>query len=797
MLASAAVVVTAGVASASIALGVGAPHAPTGLHADSTDPDGGPDDADGSDSLDIGGFDIGGEGGFDSATDAGFDIGGEAGPTDTMMVPDIGFPDGPGSDAMIPDGMIPDGGMPPTISIMEPSISIIGPQGTTSVGTATIYTMNTGTLGTAAIFSADTSMQLVDCAATMCSYGGQSVMPPYPLQIECVPDVMATFGTLYITEESSGTFTMASVSCSSTASGPALAVNPDQLPFGDVDVGQNATEQIYISNTGGGTLSNIEIDFGASANAVHWRASMCTPTTGGPCSVGAGSGFPVDITFEPTSHGIKDVTLTVTSNGGTDNVALMGTGIGGVMSVKTPPGPMHILDFGTIPRNQEFSRDIEIENTGNGLYTAATTTPAVPYTIAPGPFPVLGGTTAAIRVDCESPTATATNNPQSIVITSDAYQGNSATVQLRCKVADTLLQITPTMFDFGEVRVGTQPQPTLDITLTNPITSATAVQITKFALRLNKPGLQLTAPATPFSIAPGSLQNATLQLSTAADTELEGEFLELTVDGVDLAFPVTGRVVTPHSRVVPNRLDLGTACVGTEISGNVMLINDGTATLNVDPPVMDQSFVASAMGVPGTLAPTKSITAMVSPMMTASGPVEGTLSWHDDVPNDHVIPVVLDYVSSGTALSPRGLDFGVVEVDQPTGAQHIKLQNCDLTPTRIKIESLKTKEGTLGAWIIDPRVGYTKDLIAKEQQAITVTFEPPARGRYEADLTVTTASGKQVVHLVGDATGRDFDNTSFYACACSGPGAPSRGWPVLLAVVLVIFRRRRVSSSAR
>jgi MYXO-CTERM domain-containing protein len=80
---------------------------------------------------------------------------------------------------------------------------------------------------------------------------------------------------------------------------------------------------------------------------------------------------------------------------------------------------------------------------------------------------------------------------------------------------------------------------------------------------------------------------------------------------------------------------------------------------------------------------------------------------------------------------------------------------------------------------------------------VSVTFDPPARGRYEADLTVLTDQGKQIIHLVGDATGRDFDTTSFYACACNGPGAPSRGWPIALAVVAVIARRRRGSSSSR
>jgi hypothetical protein len=402
----------------------------------------------------------------------------------------------------------------------------------------------------------------------------------------------------------------------------------------------------------------------------------------------------------------------------------------------------------------------------------------------------------SIAVTCESPTATATDNPQTITISSDAYQGSPATVQVRCKIADTLLQITPTTFDFGEVRVGT-PEPSIEITLTNPPTSATTAQVTEFRLRNNEPGLSLITPPVPISIAAGTSANATLHLSTAADADLAGEYLELTVDGSDLMFAVSGKVVTPHSRVVPpNMLDLGTACVGTEVTGNVMLINDGTATLSVQPPVMDQSFVASAPGTPAMLAAGTSLTATVTPVLSAMGPVSGTLTWRDDVPSEHGVGVVLDYVASGTALSPRGLDFGVVPVEMPGDPQGIKLQNCDLAPTTIKIESLKTKQGTLGAWILSPRVGFTKELSAKEQQAITVSFMPPARGRYEADLTVQTVGGKQIVHLVGDATGRDFDNTSFYACACNGPGAPSRGWPIVLAIVIVIVRRRG-SSSAR
>jgi hypothetical protein len=767
LLAAAVVISSAGVASASLDLVVSGP-GPRGP-AGAAGSDGGITI---DDTIVVAGSDAPMEGGFDAIV-AGSDAPMEGG---IDALPDAG------SDAPTA-----------TIDIVETTIAISGPQGSTAMATANVITPDFGQLGSASIASSDPSFKLSYCGLSTCAWPPQPL--PYALTVECVPGSGQTTATLTVFEASGSSTDFATVTCTSTSSGPVLDVMPASLNFQTLPVGQTASQMIQISNTGFGLLDNVVIDFGATPNASQWQASACTAAS--PCQLSGGASTFVSITFAPTTHGVKDVTLTVTSNGGTDTVSLFGTGTGGVMSVKTPPGPSYVLDIGTIPRGQAFSRDIVLENLGNAPYTATTTPANAPYTIAAGSFPVAAGATTPITVTCQSATATPTDNPQTITISSDAYQGSPASVDVRCKIADTTLQIMPTMFDFGEVRVGT-PEPSIDITLTNPATSAAAAQITAFDLRKHTAGLTLTKPAVPFSVAVGATQLATLKLSTTADTDLAGEYLDITVDGTQLQFPVSGKVVTPHSRVVPaNQLDLGTACVGTDVTGNVMLINDGTATLSVQAPEMDQSFLAAAPGAPGTLAAGKSLTAMVTPSSAAMGSITGNLTWRDDVPSEHQIGVLLDYVSSGTALSPRGLDFGVVPVGFDVGPQHIKLQNCDLAPTKIKIVSLKTKSGTLGAWIVEPRVGYEKQLAAKEEQAVTVTFDPPARGHYEADLTVQTAQGKQVVHLVGDASGRDFDNTSFYACACNGPGAPTGGVPIVAAVIIVIGRRRRGSSSAR
>jgi len=201
---------------------------------------------------------------------------------------------------------------------------------------------------------------------------------------------------------------------------------------------------------------------------------------------------------------------------------------------------------------------------------------------------------------------------------------------------------------------------------------------------------------------------------------------------------------------------------------------------------------------PSSLAPGANAVTTVSPAMSASGLVTGTLEWKDDVPSDYHVPVTLEYVVSGTAISPASLDFGSLEVGSPPSSQQITVQNCDALPAQVKVRSLRATNGPIGAWKISPDVGNMAQLGAKGTESVLVRFEPPGRARYEAELQLDTPSGITTIRLIGEGTGRDLDDTSVYACSCSGTGTGG-GWPIALALVLVIRpgRRRRGSSSPR
>ncbi|HSN26266.1 MAG TPA: choice-of-anchor D domain-containing protein, partial [Kofleriaceae bacterium] len=367
-------------------------------------------------------------------------------------------------------------------------------------------------------------------------------------------------------------------------------------------------------------------------------------------------------------------------------------------------------------------------------------------------------------------------------------------ITAHCAIADTLVQVMPMMLDFGEHRVG-MPETTLDVTVTNAGTAP--AQIHHITLASQKMDLSLVPADTTTSLAAGQTATVTLHLATAAETDLAGETLDVDVDGAMLHIPVTGKVVTAASRVAPAQLDLGQACVGTQVSGSVSLINTGTATLQLaSAPMIDQNFVAAFVmptSYPSTLSPGASAVTTISPAMSATGTVTGTLEWKDDVPSDYFIPVTLDYVASGTAISPAALDFGTLPVDSPGSTQMITVQNCDPVPGSVKIRSLRGIEGPIGAWSLSPDIGAAAQLGAKGSETVTVHFQPPGRGRYQAELTLDTPSGLQKVRLIGEATGKDLDDTSVYACSCSG-GSPGAGWPIAFALIAIVRRRRGASS---
>jgi MYXO-CTERM domain-containing protein len=463
---------------------------------------------------------------------------------------------------------------------------------------------------------------------------------------------------------------------------------------------------------------------------------------------------------------------------------------GPILSVTRPTS--FELDFGTIALGQLASRDVSIHNPGTAPLQVTLGAPGGPFT-APAEASIAPGATATFAVTCRSMTPLARVD-EALTLTSNAQQSNTAAIDLHCAVADTRLEVTPGALDLVEVRRGAPPT-MLAIVLENP--GPDPMLLDHVRLAGAPPALRL-APETAEDqpLLAGEAFPLALTLTPAEERDLDGAKLSISVDGVALELPISGKVVTPAARVSPAALDLGTACIGTEVTGVVRLINSGTATLMMQQPELDRSFRAlldHPGDYPAALAPGTTATVGVTPETTMIGSIDGTLTWDVDAPaGPFSVPVTLRYIDAGTAISPRSAIFGSVEVAQTSPRQTITLENCNPQPIRLAIEGVTASAGDVDAWDVSPREDE-RTLGPRDKLQISAAFRPRRAGRHVAYIRVAIDGAPGEIELSGDALGGLPEPTSFYACSCSGGGAgsPAPGAPIAAAVLLVLRRRRR------
>ncbi len=699
-------------------------------------------------------------------------------------------------DAPPPPTDAPGGGS--GISVDPSTLAIVGTPGSSAMATA----MVTGVGGVQDL----TAVELVDpnlpprfkfvqpsCATQSCAFPALSILLPTALELACLPGSVKAFAMVTVR---SGAFSdTAQVTCSATASGPAFEV-PGMFGPLSTQVGSTVAAPLTITNSGSDPIE-ISLVFDPASD---WNATMCVAPN--RCLIQVGSNLTVPVALTPTAHGPRDSMLAVSSfpDVGTKSVTLVGTGFGGVLEVLAPAAPFQ-HNFGTIAKNQLSSFAVTMTNPGNDGITVTPSDPGAPYvvdTAGIGLNPNNGGI-GTFTISCKSATA---GGPFDATITLGAtpntYARNTSKIDVRCAIADTTVQVTPTPLDFQELRKD-GPAGVIEVTLTNPPGGATAI-IKSLRLR-NEPAALSLAPTSstlPATLAPGATLTTRLELATTEDLVLTDVLLEVLVnEGTDatLELPITGKVGTPSARVIPDNLALGTVCVGTPVTGIVTLTNNGTATLHVMRPTMDSASFTPLLQNPTEyppggfeLSPNGDAVVGIMAVTSAAGPIRATLEWPVDLPaSPFRIPVTLDYIASGTAVSPERLEFGGIAVAAMTATQTVTLENCGATPVLVSVQGVDADEGSASAWLIEPRT--QRSLLPDETMKITAAFAPSKPGHHEANLEIDVDGEPRIVRLIGDAVGEQLEQTSFYACGCSGSGAPGAGWPILFALALVLRRR--------
>jgi hypothetical protein len=314
------------------------------------------------------------------------------------------------------------------------------------------------------------------------------------------------------------------------------ALQGASVSFGQVSVGSNGTATATLTATKTVTVS-------AVSAAAPFAAGTPSPTL--PVTLTAGQTLTVPVTFSPTSWGADTGDLALTTDSGTIDVGMNGTG--------TQPGlaaTPSSVDWGTMAVGSSEVLTVGVTNTGTSTETFSTVTgPNSPFS-ATG-LPNVGDTLAAGVSDTITVTYTPTaveSDSSSIVLTSD--QG-TVTIPLTgtAIVSDPQVTITPTTLSYGNVPVGSSATQTFTVANTGNINltvTKAAPPTAPFSPVNPIPEGQQLAPTESFTVtmtfAPTAVANYSSTYEITTDTGQGAMNVTLTGSGV----PATGgTAITP------------------------------------------------------------------------------------------------------------------------------------------------------------------------------------------------------------------------------------------------------------
>jgi hypothetical protein len=329
--------------------------------------------------------------------------------------------------------------------------------GSLAVGNSSLISVtltNTGT-GSVAISSGSVSgagFSMSGLSATTLN-AGQSTS----FNVKFAPTAAgAATGGVSITSDAPGSPLAIPLSGTGTQSQPGLSISPTNVPFGNIAVGSNSSQNITLTNSGNAVV-NIT---GATASGAGFGLSGL-----GAQSINPGARVTFAATFAPTTAGNVTGSISISSNAPNSpaTITLSGAGTQGQL-IANPSS----ASFGTVSIGSNSSQTITLSNagsaavsvshanvTGTGFSMIGMT--GLPITINPGANKgfnvVFAPTTSGNATGMVQVVSTAPNSPITIALTGT---GQTAT---------QLLTANPSSFNFNSVNDGSSA--TVNVTLTN------------------------------------------------------------------------------------------------------------------------------------------------------------------------------------------------------------------------------------------------------------------------------------------------------------------------------------------
>ncbi|MFB6228520.1 MAG: choice-of-anchor D domain-containing protein, partial [Halobacteriales archaeon] len=250
-----------------------------------------------------------------------------------------------------------------TLTVQAPSIAVDPNQidfGEVNVGSTATESVTVANEGNATLNISSVGISGADAGVfSVVSEGSDTVAPgeETTIEVEFAPDSAGDFSA-QLDIGSSDTDESVDLSGTGEARAPSIAVTPDQIDFGEVNVGSTVTESVTVANEGNATLNISSVGISGPDTGAFSVVSEGSDT------VAPGEETTIEVEFAPGSEGDFSAQLDIGSNDTDESVDLSGTGEAAVRTPSIAVDPDQI-DFGEVNVNDTATESVTVTNEGN------------------------------------------------------------------------------------------------------------------------------------------------------------------------------------------------------------------------------------------------------------------------------------------------------------------------------------------------------------------------------------------------------------------------------------------------
>ena len=519
---------------------------------------------------------------------------------------------------------------------------------------------------------------------------------------------------------------------------PSIALEPAQLDFGSVTLGESAERTVNVRNTGSAELAVSAVRSSDAAFSVVGDTAF---------QLAPGVSQALTVRFSPAAVGEKQGTLTIESNDSakpTANIAMSGTALG-IPSITVEP---MAIDFGKVTIGDPAERALTVRNSGTAVLVVSAVRSSSPAFVAVGntAFELAPAATRTLTLRF-APTSVGAQEATLTIESNDAKQPALAVTSSGTGLGAPTIAVEPAQLDFGTVTLGQSAE--RDLTIRNDGTDELAV----YSVQSNHAAFSVVGDST-FKLAPQASKTLTVRF---VPTSLGERQASLTVQSSDSKLPTFVVSVSgigfgmPAIVVEPAAIDLGSVPLGQSAQRALTVRKSGSDDLHVSAvQSSDPSFsVVGDTAFQLAAGASKELTVQFSP--TRVGAQQATLTIQSNDTNHPTVNVALSGTALGVpgiAVEPTELDFGTLPLGQSTE------RTCTVRNDGTADLSVSAVRSSDPAFSLADETAF--DLAAGASKTLSIRFSPTAAGPHRATLTIESNDASRptvTVALSGTAQG--------------------------------------------